>query len=201
MISTVVEPGGIGWSFSSQPNVKTTFSFGDHLDELARGLVLTADEHPVDAAGARVDLGDGAEPFDVPVGFGEEGPDRLRGGVDHDLTDELGHRCLLCLVGRPRPTSRSRFEAGRPVVVEEVAELAHLVLTRLVQTPGAVPSLAHEAGRLEHPEVLRDRRARDLAEVIGDRRRRELPGPHQPQDLPASGLCQRLEGCIHTSLD
>ncbi len=28
MISTVVEPGGIGWSFSSQPNVKTTFSIG-----------------------------------------------------------------------------------------------------------------------------------------------------------------------------
>src|SRR5712692_6830494 len=45
------------------------------------------------------------------------------------------------------------FEAGRPVVVEEVAELAHLVLARLVQTPGAVASFAHEVGRLEHPEV------------------------------------------------
>src|ERR1700733_408271 len=43
------------------------------------------------------------------------------------------------------------FEAGRPVVVEEVAQLAHLVLARLVQAPGPVPSLAHETGRLEHP--------------------------------------------------
>src|SRR6266852_4769908 len=90
------------------------------------------------------------------------------------------------------------FEARRPVVVEEVAKLAHLVLARLVKTPGAVPSLAHETRRLEHPEVLGNRRARDLSEVIGDRRRRELAGPHQPQDLPASGLCQRLECRIHT---
>src|SRR5712692_6356501 len=74
-----------------------------HLDELASGLVFAADEHPVDAAAARVELGDGADPFDVLVAFGEEGPDGLRGGVDHDLTDELGHQWLLCLVGRPRP--------------------------------------------------------------------------------------------------
>src|SRR6202011_5590584 len=47
------------------------------------------------------------------------------------------------------------FEAARPVVVEKVAEVAHLLLTRLVQTPGAVPSLAHEARGLEHAEVLR----------------------------------------------
>src|SRR5438045_3371551 len=50
------------------------------------------------------------------------------------------------------------FEAGRPVVVEKIAELAHLVLACPVQTPGAVPSLDHESRRLEHPEVLRDRR-------------------------------------------
>ena len=37
------------------------------LDELAGGLVLAGDEHPVDAAGARVDLGDRADPFDVLV--------------------------------------------------------------------------------------------------------------------------------------
>src|SRR5712691_8242027 len=88
------------------------------------------------------------------------------------------------------------FETGRPVVVEEVAELAHLVLARLVQTPGAVASLAHESRRLEHPEMLRDRRARALSEMIGDRRRRKFAGPHQPQDLPAPGLRQRLEGRI-----
>src|SRR3954471_21391381 len=44
-------------------------------------------------------------------------------------------------------------EAGRPVVVEEVAELAHLVLARLVETPGAVPALAHQTRGLEHREV------------------------------------------------
>ena len=173
-----------------------------HLDELARGLVLPGDEHPVDAAGARVDLGDRADPFDVLVGIGEERPDRLRGGVDHDLTDELGHRCLLCLVSSVSLGGLGHvaqpFEAGRPVVVEEVAELAHLVLARLVQAPGAVPSLAHEPGRLEHAEVLRDRRAGDVTEVVGDRRRRELVGPHQPQDLPASGLGQGFEGHVHT---
>src|SRR5690242_17562768 len=46
------------------------------------------------------------------------------------------------------------FEARCPVVVEEVAKLAHLVLTRLVEAPGAVSSLAHEARRLEHTQVL-----------------------------------------------
>ena len=84
-----------------------------HLDELARGLVLTADEHPVDAAGARVDLGGGADPFDVLVGVGEEGPDRLRGGVDHDLTDELGHQVAPLSRWAASATSRSR---SRPVV-------------------------------------------------------------------------------------
>src|SRR4051812_3227855 len=60
------------------------------------------------------------------------------------------------------------FETGRPVVIEKVAQLAHLVLARLVQAPGAVPPLIHEARLLEHAEVLRDRRARDVAEVVGD---------------------------------
>ena len=83
-------------------------------------------------------------------------------------------------------------------IVEKGAEFAHLVGARSVQTPSAVPALAHEARRLEHPEVLRNRRARDLSEMIGDRRRREFVRPHQPQDLPATGLGQRLEGCIHT---
>src|ERR1700736_3140685 len=45
------------------------------------------------------------------------------------------------------------FEAGRPVVVEEIAQHAHLVAARLVQPPGSVPSFAHEARRLEHAEV------------------------------------------------
>src|ERR1700730_18078918 len=63
------------------------------------------------------------------------------------------------------------FETSGPVVVEEGAELAHLVLARLVQTPGAIASLAHKVGRLEHAEMLRDRGASDLSEVIGDRRR------------------------------
>src|SRR6478752_5514316 len=64
------------------------------------------------------------------------------------------------------------FQAGRPVVVEEVAEFSHLVLARLVQAASAVASLAHQTRRPEHAEVLRYRRASDLAEVIGDRRRR-----------------------------
>ena len=141
---------------------------------------------------------DGADPFDVLVGVGEERPDRLRGGVDHDLTDELGHQWLLLVSLGGLGRVAQPFEPGGPVVVEEVAELAHLVLARLVETPGAVASLAHEARRLEHAEVLRDRRPRDVAEVIGDRRRRQLVGPHQPQDLPASGLGQGLEGRVHT---
>ena len=120
-------------------------------------------------------------------------------GVDHDLTDELGHRSASFVSLGGLGHVAQPFEAGGPVVVEEVAELAHLVLARLVQTPGAVTSLAHEARRLEHAEVLRDRRAGDLAEVIGDRRRRQLAGPHQAQDLPPSGLGQCLEGCIHTA--
>src|SRR5713101_392986 len=81
------------------------------------------------------------------------------------------------------------FEAGRPVVVEKVAEVAHLVLARLVQTPRAVPSLGHEARRLEHAEVLRDRRAtspgaRGSRPAAGSPCVVAPPAPSVPHPLP-----------------
>src|SRR4051794_10772669 len=90
------------------------------------------------------------------------------------------------------------FETGGPVVVEEVAKLLHLILAGPVQTPGAIAPLAHQSGLLQHAEVLRDGRASDVSKVVRDLRRRQLTHPHQTHDLPASGLRQCLEGCIHT---
>src|SRR3954454_7310217 len=61
------------------------------LDVLAGRLELPGDEDAVDAARSRIDLGDCAVPLDVLAGFGEERPDRLGSGIDHDLAHEFGH--------------------------------------------------------------------------------------------------------------
>src|SRR5207302_1212651 len=58
---------------------------GDDLHELAGGLIATRDEHPVDAAGTRVELGLGPLPLHVLLGDGEVLEDRRRAGVDHHL--------------------------------------------------------------------------------------------------------------------
>src|SRR3954464_1765510 len=47
-------------------------------------------------------------------------------------------------------------EPSRPVVVEEVAELPHLVLAGPVQAPGPVSSLAHESRLLQPAAGLGD---------------------------------------------
>ena len=78
------------------------------LDELTGRLVLTGDEHPVHTAWSRVDVGDGALPLDVLAGVGEERPDRLGGGIDHDLANELGHQCFSLSCWAASATSRSR---------------------------------------------------------------------------------------------
>ena len=172
------------------------------LEVLARRLVLTADEHPVHAAGPRVDLRDGALPLDVACGVGEERPDRLGGGVDHDLANELGHQllpfvCRFAVLRRLGDVAQP-LEARCPVVVEERAQLRHRVGVRPVEPAGAVAPLGHEVGLLEHGQVLRDRRTGDVAKLVGDVGGRQLLRPHQAQDRPAPRLGERLEGGVHT---
>src|SRR4051812_30089993 len=67
---------------------------GHDLDVFASGLELARHQDAVDAAGSGVDLGDGAVPLDVLARFGEERPDGLRRGVDHDLANEFTHLLL-----------------------------------------------------------------------------------------------------------
>src|ERR1700722_19787261 len=64
---------------------------GHDLEVFASSLVLTADEDSMDSAGTRVDLGDRAIPEHMHLGLGQEWPDGLRGGVDHDFADQFGH--------------------------------------------------------------------------------------------------------------
>jgi hypothetical protein len=92
------------------------------------------------------------------------------------------------------------LEPSGPVVVQELAELLHLVALGPVQPARAVSAFGHEPGLLEDAEVLRDRRPRDLAEVIGDLGRRTLARPDEPEDLAPSGFCECLERRIHVSI-
>src|SRR5438270_6569054 len=86
---------------------------GHDLYVLASRRMLTGDVHPVDAAGARVELGLGAVPLDDLVGTGEVLEDRRRAGVDHDLAYEVGHQCLSFRRSAVSAASRRR---SKPVV-------------------------------------------------------------------------------------
>ena len=129
-----------------------------HLDVLADGLVQTLDEHTVGATGrgsmsATVPNHSRCLVLSVRNGQMVSGVASIT--ISRTSSAIGGLLLLLCGLGRVAQP----FEAAGPVVIEEVAELAHLVLTRLVQAPGVVASLAHEPRPLEHAEVLRDRRA------------------------------------------
>src|SRR5579871_4392194 len=101
--------------------------------------------------------------------------------------------CVFCRVAQP-------FQAGRPVLVEERAQLRHGRGIGPVHPPGAVSALCHEVGLLEHGEVLGDGRPGDLGEPVGDVGRRQLLRPDQPQDGSAPGLGQCLEGGVHVTI-
>jgi hypothetical protein len=88
-------------------------------------------------------------------------------------------------------------EAIAPELVKEGAQLRQAFGARAVQAPGALAALGHEPGLLEHADVLRDGRARDV-EV-----RRDLPGGElavadEGQDVAAARLGEGVEGGLHS---
>src|SRR5215211_8538575 len=76
-----------------------------------------------------------------------------------------------------------RGEPLRPHVLDERPELLDPLGPEAVDAPRAVATFGHEAGLLEHGEVLADRGARDL-EVRGDLAGRHLAIPDEQEDLP-----------------
>src|SRR2546421_2003743 len=64
-------PGADGVARLVPPEGEDHLLVGDYLHELAGGLMAARDEHPVDAAGARIELGLGPLPLHVLLGNGE----------------------------------------------------------------------------------------------------------------------------------
>ena len=103
VISTSVDQGGIGWSGSSHPKVNTTLLIGDDFHEVTDSRVLpwpsTLNPPPTrGSSSASVPI----RP-DVLSRIGEEGEDRCRAGVDHDLARQFSHQWFLSLVRPIRP--------------------------------------------------------------------------------------------------
>jgi hypothetical protein len=102
---------------------------------------------------------------------------------------------LLCGLGDVAQTS----EPFGPVVAEEVAQLGHLGSVCQVEPAGAVPTFGDETGLAEHAEVLRDRRAGDVVELVGDGGGRQFLGPDQSEDRSSPRFSQCFERSIHVN--
>src|SRR5205823_4404315 len=133
---------------------------GNDLDVLPHRLELTGNEHPVDAAGPWVDLGDRAVPLDELVGFGEERPDRFWCRFDHDLAHELGHQRFSLSCWAASATSRSR---SSPDVQYSPRNLRSFFISfRSARYKRRVPSRRS----VTKPAVLRTARCCEIAERV-----------------------------------
>src|SRR5438093_1578776 len=90
---------------------------------------------------------------------------------------------LFFLLGCPLEQSKVLV----PIRLKVGPQLRDALGARPIQAPRAVPSLAHQARLLQHPQVLRDRWSSHV-EVAGDLARGELGGPDQAQDLAPARL-------------
>src|SRR5262245_1922655 len=89
-----------------------------------------------------------------------------------------------------------RLEPLVPELLEEGPQLHETFGTSPVEAPGAVASLIHEPRLLQHCQVLRDRRPRQL-EMRRDLARGQLGAGHQPQDRAAVRRGDRLQRSLH----
>src|SRR5438270_12030885 len=90
-------------------------------------------------------------------------------------------------------------EAFVPELLQERLQLREPLGSRPVEAPGAVASLAHEAGLLQDVQVLRDRRPRHV-EVPRDLTRGELAVADEREDLAPSWRGDRSERGLHEAL-
>ena len=199
VISTSVEPAGMGWSGSSHPKVNTTLVFGHHLHELAH----TRDASLGPAPGRRRRPGDRARPRCPSIGRG--GPDRSGRGRWwpgwHPSPSPASVQPWLVPFSRSADSARSCRRSRLPVQYSSrnSSEPVHLSVVGPVQAAGAVSALDHQLRLAQDTEVLGDGRAGDIVEPGGDLGRRQLLGPHQPEDLPPPGFGQSLERGVHGS--
>ncbi len=80
-----------------------------------------------------------------------------------------------------------------PKGFEKSPHLGDSLRSRTVETARAIPALVHQPRLLEHPQVLRNGRTRDI-EVRGDRSSRQLLPPDQAQDLAPAWFGDRSQG-------
>jgi hypothetical protein len=91
------------------------------------------------------------------------------------------------------------LEANQTVTPQLVEELAHLrepIRIELIEAPRAVPSFRDEAGVLQNPEMLGDRRPADV-EVLSDLAHAALIVTDEAQDLPAAREGEGPGGVFH----
>src|SRR4029453_6213100 len=91
-----------------------------------------------------------------------------------------------------------RGQPLRPHLLDERTELLDALGPEAVDPLGAVAAFGHEAGLLQHGQVLADRGTRDL-EGRGDLPGGTLPLADELQDLTAAWFGDRLEGGFHPS--
>src|SRR6185295_8983972 len=90
-----------------------------------------------------------------------------------------------------------RGQPLRPHLLDEGSNLVDALGPEAVDPLGAVAAFGHEAGLLQHGQVLADRGARDL-EMRGDLAGGHLALSDEAQDLTAAWFGDRLEGGFHT---
>src|SRR5437879_2919307 len=90
-----------------------------------------------------------------------------------------------------------RTKSPIPELVEVGAQGAHALGIELIQPPGPLLAVDHQARLLEHLEVLGDRGTRDR-QLSGELTHRAGAFGQELEDRPASGVAQRAYpvGCV-----
>ena len=89
------------------------------------------------------------------------------------------------------------MQTSGPVLIEILAESDHLGLVGPIEPARPVAALDDQFGLPQNAEVLGDGRPGDIVEPGRYLGRRKLVTPHQPEDLPPSGLGESFEGGVH----
>src|SRR3954453_21789045 len=90
-----------------------------------------------------------------------------------------------------------RLEPLVPELLQERADVPQTPGPRAVQAARPLAPLVEQPRLAQHAQVLRDRRARHVAELGGDGARGELVGPHQAQDVAAARVGDGLDDVLH----
>jgi hypothetical protein len=86
-----------------------------------------------------------------------------------------------------------------PEPLEELAQAIEAAGIRAVETARPVAALAQQPRLAQHPQVLGDRRPRDVAEVRGDSARGQLAAVDQAENVPPARGSDGLDCALHES--